>query len=281
LCDEIEKQTGGDLSMHVHVGGSLPIKVENITQAVSDGVIPVADDGYFSGNIPIGGVLRLPMLITSESDFETAQKVMLPYLERAYAGKGCLVLGTYHFPQQIIWGRDKIVSLADLSGRKMRVTSPEQGEFVRRFGGTPVTIGGSDVPSALDRGIVDGVFTGSSGGGSLWHNQLKYCYRLGPNYFDGYVIANKAAFTGLPAVQQALLRKSFGAAGPTITKAFIAEDEGLLKQFAAQGMVVTKALPSDEKLGADRMSSYWDDWARDKGPDAQEGLKKVRAAIHR
>ena len=91
-----------------------------------------------------------------------------------------------------------------MKGQKIRVTSPEQGEFVRRFGGTPVTIGAAEVPSALDRGVVDGVFTASSGGGKIWRDLLKSSYRLGPNFFDASIAVNKTAFEKLaPAVQQA------------------------------------------------------------------------------
>jgi TRAP-type C4-dicarboxylate transport system substrate-binding protein len=42
---------------------------------------------------------------------------------------------------------------------KLRVAQPEQGELVRRFGGVSITMSAPEVPSALDRGVVDGIFT--------------------------------------------------------------------------------------------------------------------------
>ena len=63
VIEQIEKETGGELTIRLHLGGSLPINTTNITQAVSDDVVQMGDDGYFLGNVPIGGVLRLPMLI--------------------------------------------------------------------------------------------------------------------------------------------------------------------------------------------------------------------------
>ena len=59
---------------------------------------------------------------------------------------------------------------------KLRVTSVEQGEFIRRFGGVSLTLGSPDVAAALDRGVVEGVLTASSGGGIAWHDLLKYRY---------------------------------------------------------------------------------------------------------
>src|SRR6266852_6310848 len=97
---QIEKETGGELKIRLHLGGSLPINTNTITQAVSDDVVQMGDDGYFTGNVPIG--------------------------------------------------------------------APE-------------------VPSALDRGVVDGVLTANTGGGNTWKDLLKYNYRIGVNYFNSVV----------------------------------------------------------------------------------------------
>jgi len=66
IIDAVQKESGGALTIRLHLGGSLPINTTNITQTVSDGVVQMGDDGYFLGNIPIAGILRLPMLIRTE-----------------------------------------------------------------------------------------------------------------------------------------------------------------------------------------------------------------------
>jgi len=72
VIEQIEKETGGELSIRLHLGGSLPINTTTITQAVSDDVVQMGDDGYFLGNVPIGGVLRLPMLLRTLADYDKA-----------------------------------------------------------------------------------------------------------------------------------------------------------------------------------------------------------------
>jgi len=72
IIAQIEKETGGELKVRLHLGGSLPINTTNITQAVSDDVVQMGDDGYFTGNVPIGGILRLPMLIRSRDEYAKA-----------------------------------------------------------------------------------------------------------------------------------------------------------------------------------------------------------------
>lgn len=281
VIEQIEKETGGDLTIRLHLGGSLPINTTTITQAVSDDVVQMGDDGYFLGNIPIGGVLRLPMLIRSPEEYQKAAAIMAPYLEKAFEKKGVLVLGQYIYPYQVAFSGKKLTSLADIKGQKIRVTSPEQGEFIKRLGGVPVTLGAPEVPSALDRGVVDGVLTASSGGGNIWKDLLKFNYRLGINYFNSVVIVNKEKFGKLKPEVQAKVRKIVETNMPLITKAMEDEEEGLTKKFAEGGMTVTAEQAADTEAGTKLISAFWDEWAKSKGPDAVEALKKVRAALGR
>src|SRR6478735_7809062 len=58
FIDEVKEKTKGELVINMHLGGSLPIKADNITAAVTDNVVQFADDGFATGTIPISGVLR-------------------------------------------------------------------------------------------------------------------------------------------------------------------------------------------------------------------------------
>jgi TRAP-type C4-dicarboxylate transport system substrate-binding protein len=281
VIEQIEKETAGELTVRLHLGGSLPINTTTITQAVSDDVVQMGDDGYFLGNVPIGGVLRLPMLLRTLADYEKAATIMNPYLEKAFEKKGLLVLGQYLYPFQVAFSSKKLTSLADIKGQKIRVTSPEQGEFIKRLGGIPVTIGAPQVPSALDRGVVDGVLTASTGGGNIWKDLLKYNYRLGINYFNSVIIVNKERFGKLSPDVQNKVRKVVSDNMPLITKAMENEEDNLTNKLAEGGMTVTKEDPQDIETGTKVISPYWEEWARSQGPDAIAALKQVRAAIGR
>ncbi|WP_247305380.1 TRAP transporter substrate-binding protein DctP [Bradyrhizobium sp. 179] len=281
VAEQIEKDTRGELSVRLHLGGSLPINTTTITQAVSDDVVQMGDDGYFLGNVPIGGVLRLPMLIRSLDEYKKAADIMAPYLEKAFEKKGVLVLGQYLYPYQVSFSSKKLTALADIKGQKIRVTSPEQSEFIKRLGGVPVTLGAPEVPSALDRSIVDGVLTANTGGGNTWKDLLKFNYRLGINYFNSVVIVNKDRFNKLSPEIQAKVRKAVTDNMPLITKAMADEEDSLSKKFAEGGMTVTEQQPGDLDVGTKVISTYWDEWAKAKGPDAAAALKQVRAALGR
>lgn len=276
-----EAMKGDGLTLRSHLGGSLPINATNITQAVADNTVQFGDDGFFQGNVPIGGVMRLPMLITTPDEMAKASAIVLPYLEAAYAKKNVVLLGYYHYPVQSAWSKKKLASLDDLKDAKMRVTSAEQGEFVRRFGGIPITIGAAEVPSALDRGVVDGVFTAASGGGRIWKDLLKYQYGIGPNFFDAVLIANKDAFDKLTPAQQAKLRQQAKDAAQWITAETLKEEDEMTAPLKAGGIVMTPVNARDTEAGSKRMAGYWDEWAKSRGPEAIEVLGKIRTALKR
>jgi TRAP-type C4-dicarboxylate transport system substrate-binding protein len=281
IAESVEKSTQGALKIRIHLGGSLPIGASDISNALSDNVVQLGDDGFFHGNLPITGILRLPMLIASPEDFDKAVAVMRPIFEQAYAAKGVVLLGQYYYPLQVAWSRNPLGSLADMKGQKFRVTSPEQGEFVRRLGGAPVTIGAAEVPSALDRGVVDGVFTASSGGGKIWKDLLRTSYRLGPNFFDASIAVNKSAFEKLPRDTQEKLRAAVTETSPWITAELRRDETEVTQQLAAGGIKITEASKSDVENAIKLMSPYWDQWAKSRGGDAVAALDKVKAALSR
>jgi TRAP-type C4-dicarboxylate transport system substrate-binding protein len=281
LIDSVKQQTNGDLEINLHLGGSLPIKADGITAAVSDNIVQLGDDGFATGTIPITAILRLPMLLQSIDDLDKAMAILRPHLDDAYGKRGIVVLGQYSYPFQVIWGRKKITSLADIKGSKLRVTSVEQGEFIRRFGGISLTIGAPDVAAALDRGLVEGVLTASSGGGLAWHDLLKYRYAFPTSYVNSTIVVNKEALEKLPPATQKIVRDAGADAATWATVEMKRVEDEITTRFGKDGMVLTTASPEEIKDATDRMRPYWDEWASKHSAEAVSILKEIRAAVGR
>jgi TRAP-type transport system periplasmic protein len=277
----VKEKTNGAVTINMHLGGSLPIKAESITAAVADNVIQFGDDGFATGTIPISGVLRLPLLLQSPAELAKAMDIIRPYLDTAYGKRGIIVLGQYSYPFQVIWGKKKITSLADLKGLKLRVTSVEQGEFIRTFNGVPLTMGSPDVAAALDRGVVDGALTASSGGGLTWHDLLKYRFAFPVSFVTSTYIVNKDAFDKLTQDQQKILRDAAAEEADWSTKEMARQEDEITTQFGKDGMVLTPASPEEVKAATEKLRPYWDQWAKAHGPDAVTVLAKIRAMTGR
>ena len=280
FTEEIEKATGGELKVRLHLAGTLQINASNISQAVGENVVQMGDDLFNSGNIPVAGIPRLPMLVQSYEDFTKANEVLKPYVERQFGQKGSTVLASYTYPLQHAWGRKKIESLEDIKGLKLRVAQPEQGEFVRRFGGTSITMSAPEVPSALDRGVVDGIFTAGVGA-VLWKDQLKYGYQLIVNVNNSYFIANTDAYKKLSPDLQGKLRTVAADTARWNQETMQREEADSVKTLTGLGYTFTKAKPEEIKRAVDAMTPYWAEWAKSRGPDIVEALGKVRAALGR
>lgn len=279
MISSIEKDTGGDFKIALNLGGTLHIKAANITQAVADGIVDMASDYFYLGNVPIGGVLSLPMLVRTEDEWQKAIKVMEPYLKEAFEAQGLVYLGLYRYPEQTIFTTFDLNTAKDLFGKKMRVTSPEQAALIEHFGGSAVTMGGAEVPQALQRGVVDGVLTASAGGAKKWNEFLKTNYRLAMNYGSSVLIANRDAFERLSKENQQALIKACAIAGPQITENFVVDEQAQKKIQAAKGMKIIEADPADVASAEKAMVKVWSQWAEGKGPKAVEALAAVRAAI--
>jgi TRAP-type C4-dicarboxylate transport system substrate-binding protein len=281
LIDRVKQQTNGDLEINLHLGGSLPIKADGITAAVADNIVQLGDDGFATGTIPITAILRLPMLLQSPDDLNKAMAILRPHLDDAYGKRGIVVLGQYSYPFQVLWGRKKIGSLADIKGSKLRVTSVEQGEFIRRFGGISLTIGAPDVAAALDRGLVEGVLTASSGGGLAWHDLLKYRYDFPTSYVNSTIVVNKEAMDKLPAATQQIIRDAGADAANWATIEMNRVEDEITARFGKEGMILTQATPQEIKEATERMRPYWDEWAAKHSAEAVSILKEIRAAVGR
>lgn len=280
MIEAIQKETNGQLNIRLNLGGTLPIAATNITQAVSDNVVQMGDDAFFIGSVPVGGVVRLPMFLPKRADFEKAWDVEAPYLRAEYAKKNVVLLGRYIFPENVMWSSKKLTSLADVAGQKIRVISPEQSEFIKLLGGIPVTLGTSEVAAGIDRGVIDGALTASSGYGYVWRDLLKYSYRLNVSFIDSLILVNKDAWDKLTPETRTKVQALVTDHTARITAAMAAEDDELTKKLAAGGMTITEPSKADLADAERRVTPYWKDWG-EKRPAAAEALQKVRAAVGR
>jgi TRAP-type transport system periplasmic protein len=278
FVDKVKEATNGELDIKFRLFGSLSIQAADVTQAVSDNVIQMGDDQIFSGNIPLAGIVKLPGLAGTREEYDKAEAAVRPIVDAGYADKGVVVLHGFAIPQYI-WGNTKLESLSDLKGLKVRTGTPEQAEFVRKLGATSLTMGPAEVPSALERGLVDAIVTGI-GGGELWQDQLKTAYLYPVNFNGIYIVANKSAFDALTPEQQAAVLKASKETDQWLRETSMAEDTADLEAMRAK-LTITDPTPEDIAMAAELMPGIWEEWAQSHGPEGAEVLATVNKALGR
>jgi TRAP-type C4-dicarboxylate transport system substrate-binding protein len=188
------------------------------------------------------------------------------------------VLHDFAIPQYI-WGNSQLTSLADLKGLKVRTGSQEQADFVRKLGATSLTMGPAEVPSALERGLVDAIVTGI-GGGQLWQDQLKTAYLYPVNFNGIYIVVNKAAFDALTPEEQAAVKQASAETDQWLRETSKTEDARDLEAMRAK-LTITDATPEDVAMAAGLMPTIWQEWAASHGAEGEEVLATVSKALGR
>jgi TRAP-type C4-dicarboxylate transport system substrate-binding protein len=170
-----------------------PAVVRQMDMGVFDVVHTVAD--YIVSDSPDLAGLDLPGVTT---DIATAKKTVEAYrpaLEKYLARDfNVKLLSVVPYPAQVLFSRVEIGGLDDLKGKKIRASGWTTSEFVTALGATGVTMSFSEVPQALQRGVVDCAITGSLSGYSAgWGEVSKYIYPLpvgGWDYTIGVISMN-------------------------------------------------------------------------------------------
>tara|TARA_B100000989_G_scaffold286644_1_gene255487 strand:+ start:8263 stop:9264 length:1002 start_codon:yes stop_codon:yes gene_type:complete len=282
MASKMSDATGGELELQANLGGSLPIKVPDIGQAVADGIIQLGFDAYFQGFIPTGAAQRMPMLIVNDTEYDLAMlKVMMPHMKKKYAEAGVTLLGSYTYPLTVTYSRTPVTRLSDLAGRKIRVLSQAGGEFVKAFDGVPVNMSTPEVSTSLQQGVVDAIHAATAGGGQLWGPLVDHKYELGPNYVNVYLIANTEAYEALSEGTRAVVASMVEMLGDEVNLKMRASVDAINKQHMEAGMTITVAHPEDVAAMQKAMIPVWDKWAKDNGEEAAAVLNDLKVLLGR
>jgi TRAP-type transport system periplasmic protein len=287
FAEEVKKRTNGALEIIVRPAGELPYRATEVTRVTGQGQVQLADGymGFIAGDVKIAGLTGLPFLVTTAEELNKAVSALEPFLLKEMDRFGVGVLYWYTWPPQNVWGRGEAITTIDgFKGRKIRATSPEQTEMLRRFGAVPVTFTTPEVPAAAQRGAMEAILTaGFNLLGAKWYEFTDWAF-LPDIHIGGpsYILVNKKALEALPAD----VRKTLQA---------VAEEshQRMLREIPAREEKDRKTLETEHKIrlirpaaaevakGRNLMEPYWAEWAQGRGPEAVEALGKVREALGR
>jgi TRAP-type transport system periplasmic protein len=286
--DRIEERTGGELTIEYLFYGETPYKnVEGLT-LLRDGLVELTEwlPAYNAGSYPL--------LTGPELPFAAADYVSTPELhEQARIGWETPAIQSYEtelldqhnatrvtrlfYEPMNLWFKDTIDGYDDIKGKKIRTISPEQAEFVRAIGATPVAIPGPDVYTSLQRGLVDGTVIGSSAIESFKLLEvINTAYLANVQLLSTGMLASTTALEALPENVREIFVEEM-AAVQAEARAFIADQETRdIAKFEAGGMKIIR--PTSEEYSAMRqiaMDSVWPAWAERAGERSGQFLEAV------
>lgn len=162
--------------------GQVKLKGPAVYRQLAKGSFDVVSTvgGYVVSDSQTLAGLDLPAIAP---DIITAKKIVeayTPTLEKALKKDfNAKLIGVKPYPAQILFCNEKIDSLKDLKGKKVRAGSWTVAEYLDGLGATGVTPAFSEIASALQRGVLDCAIAGGlSGYASGWGDIAEYLYPI-------------------------------------------------------------------------------------------------------
>ncbi|MBI1218647.1 MAG: hypothetical protein GC186_08885 [Rhodobacteraceae bacterium] len=283
FADDVRTRTNGQLDITVRTAGELPFTATEAVSVCGQGQVEMALGymGFIAGTTKIAALPGLPFLVRTPEDGKTAVDILVPYVDKAVGSAGCQVLfwNGQFWPQNLYGRGEPVTNLSQLKGRSVRGSSPEQGDVIRHYGGAPVSLTTAEVPEAMNRGVVNAIFTGAANiVGSKWTEFLEWGYISDPHVGIEYILINKDSYAGLALDLRKALDEAVAAARPKMWDALKKVNDEDLAELR-QKLKIVDATPDDIKQYTTEFTPYWVDWAKNAGPDASEALVKIRTAL--
>jgi TRAP-type C4-dicarboxylate transport system substrate-binding protein len=164
--------------------------------------------------------------------------VYRPHLEKLLRERyGSELLAIYAYPAQVTFCAKPVKSLEDLAGRRIRISSATQSDWVAALGATPVQTPFADIVASVRSGRIDCAITGSMSGNTIGlHEVTTHLYSMPVNWGLAAFLANGSAWAALPKDLQDLLRREL----PKLEQAIWAEaasesEQGIACNTGASG----------------------------------------------
>lgn len=189
------------------------------------GVVPFGTTllSFIANEFPEYGAPDLAGLNPDMASLKASVAAFRPYLEKQLRDRlGVETLAIYVYPAQVVFCNKPIAGLADLAGRRIRVSAATQADFVGALGGIPVVTGFGEIMAQMKSGNIECAITGSMSGNTLGlHEVSTHVHTLPLTWGLSVFGANQAAWNALPPELKALLRHEL----PKLEAAIWAESE--------------------------------------------------------
>ena len=120
---------------------------------------------------------------------------------------GSELLAIYAYPAQVTFCTKPLAGLADLSGRRIRISSATQSDWVAALGAMPVQTAFAEIVANLRSGNIDCAITGTMSGNTIGlHEVTSHLHTMPVNWGVAAFVANGAAWAALPSDLQELLQ---------------------------------------------------------------------------
>ena len=284
--ETLPEASGGDISVQLTTHDQMGLAVADVFRLLGEGVYDVAMTvgDYAVADAPALEGLDVPLIATTAEEARAMVEAARPMVEDIFRERfNAEVLAIAPYPPQVVFCNAEIGGLEDLEGLKIRGSGRMTTKFLEALGAEGINLSFSEVPGALQRGVVDCAVTGAgSGYNAGWWEVTTHLLPLPIGGWDPVVTAmNLDAWNGLDAETQALIEEEIAAnfEDPAWSTAATALENdiacltgnGACPYGEARGMTLVEATPEDfERARTILIEEVLPAWAERAGPDWAE-----------
>ncbi len=185
--------SNGELNVALTTHDQMGLGVGDIYRLLGDGVYDVAMTvaDYAVADAPELEGLDVPLLALSADEARAMVDAARPMVEDIYNNRfNSHVLAIAPYPPQVVFCNKPIAGLSDLQGLKVRASGRMTAKFLEALGAEGVNVSFSEVPGALQKGVVDCAVTGAGSGYSAgWWEVSTHLLTLPLGGWDSVVTA--------------------------------------------------------------------------------------------
>lgn len=208
---ELPRMSGGRFKADIVPFDRAGVPRDDMLRLLQLGVVPFGTVlmGSMTANYPQYTAPDLAGLNPDSSSLKLSVAAFRPFLEKSLREQhGVQLLALYVYPAQVVFCKKPFAALADLSGRRVRVSSAAQADFVGALGATPVHTAFAQIVSSVQAGSIDCAITGTLSGNGLGLQAVtSHMHAMPLNWGVALFAANLSAWEALPADLRTLLRK--------------------------------------------------------------------------
>jgi TRAP-type C4-dicarboxylate transport system substrate-binding protein len=208
----LPEASGGSVNVALTTHDQMGLGVGDIYRLLGEGVYDVAMTvaDYAVADAPELEGLDVPLLALNSDDAKAMVDAARPMVEDIFSNRfNSHVLAIAPYPPQVVFCNKPISGLSDLAGLKIRASGRMTAKFLEALGAEGINVSFSEVPGALQKGVVDCAVTGAGSGYSAgWWEVSTHLLTLPLGGWDSVVTAiNLDKWNSLDAATQELIAK--------------------------------------------------------------------------
>ncbi|MEK4384602.1 TRAP transporter substrate-binding protein DctP [Solibacillus sp. FSL W7-1464] len=241
--EELESITGGKMSVEIYPASQLGSEADMVQQVEAGSVdMAMITAAYLTSRTPEMAAWFAPYLFETLEEANTAaQSDLGQQVLKKVEGTGLKGL-TYLFAGQrtIVTKDAKINSTDDLNGLKLRVTpSPALQSFYRNAGAAPESLSLTEVYSALQTGVIDGMDMDLDATITNKYAEIaKYVAVTNHMVWPSTILTNEKKFNELSQDAQDAVTQAWKVASEYAVTTRAGQEEDFRKELEGQGMEV-------------------------------------------